>query len=230
MTEPQLRALDEDLWVLDQPLNLFGLRIGARMTIVRLTNGSLWLHSPVEIDATARAELHALGPVRHVVAPSKVHHFWVEEARLAFPDARFYAAPGLREKKPKLPFDEELGDEPPAAWTGQIEQLVFRAAPYTNEVVFCHPKSRSLVFTDLVFNMREGENRATRFWLWVNQARGRFGPHRMMRFFVKDRAEARRAVDRILTWDFERVILSHGAILQEKGPRLVREGWRYLDD
>lgn len=226
---PRLRELAPDLWVLDHPLRLLGLAVGARMTVIRLTSGDLFLHSPVPLGDAARAELDALGPVRHVVAPSKVHHFFVAACREAYPDASFYAAPGLPEKRPKLRFDEVLSDTAPPAWAGQIRQVVFQGAPYVSEVVFFHVASRTLVFTDLAFNMRDSSELPTRLWLRAMGAHNRFGPHRMMRRFVRDRAAAHASLQRILAFDFDRVIVSHGAVVQEKGQRLVREAFAWLD-
>ena len=54
-----LRQLDPDLWTLEAPLRLYGLRIGARMTLIRLPDGGLFVHSPVEPEADVRAEIDA---------------------------------------------------------------------------------------------------------------------------------------------------------------------------
>jgi hypothetical protein len=35
--------------------------------VVRLSDGSLWVHSPVALDGELRAGLDALGPVKHIV-------------------------------------------------------------------------------------------------------------------------------------------------------------------
>ena len=67
-----MRELDEGLWVEDRPLRLLGIEVGARMTVVRLEDGGLFLHSPVALDADLRSDLDALGPVRCVVAPITV--------------------------------------------------------------------------------------------------------------------------------------------------------------
>lgn len=229
MAEPLLRELAADVWILDQPLAVFGLHVGARMTVVRLGDGSLFLHSPVRLRAAERAELDALGPVRHVVAPSKVHHFFLAGAREAYPGARVYSAPGLAGKKPDLSIDEELSDEAPAAWKGAIDQLAFRGAPWTNEIAFCHRASRTLILTDLVLNVRESDSWLTRQWLRLNGALGHFGPHRLMRAVTRDRAAARVSIDRILEWDFDRVVMSHGAVVQERGKRLLRESFAWLE-
>lgn len=226
MSQP--RQLDEGIWVFDHPLRVFGFAVGARMTAVRLEDGGLFLHSPIPFDADTRAALDSLGPVRHVVAPNKVHHFYVAQARAAYPDAHFYAAPGLPEKRRDLAFDAVLGESAPDAWAGQLDQEIVGGIPYVNEVAFFHIRSRTLLLTDLAFNMFESRSWLTRTFLRMNGIYGRFGPSRMMRSLVRDRAQLRASIDRILCWDFERVVVSHGIVLQRAGRRVLRESYAWL--
>jgi hypothetical protein len=225
---PALRALAPDLWVAERPLKLFAGDIGARMTVVRLHDGSLFLHSPVRLDAETRSALDALGPVRAIVAPSKVHHFFVGAYAPAYPDAVVHGAPGLAAKRPKLRFDRVLNDEAPAAWRDDLDQHVFRGAPVLNEVVFLHRPTRTLVLTDLAFNVPAGGTAGARVFYWAVGAAGRFGPHRMLRAFIRDRRAARESVDRLLRWDFDRVIVSHGDVLETGGRDRLADGFAFL--
>ena len=59
---PSLRQLAKDLWVAERPQRFYGLEVGTRMTVMRLVDGSLLLHSPIALDAALRRELDALGP------------------------------------------------------------------------------------------------------------------------------------------------------------------------
>ena len=225
---PALRALAPNLWVAERPLKLFTGDIGARMTVVRLHDGGRFLHSPVRLDAQTRSALEALGPVRAVVAPSKVHHFFVGDYVSAYPDAAVHGAPGLAAKRPRLRFDHVLGDEAPGAWRDDIEQHVFRGAPVLNEVVFLHRPTRTLVLTDLAFNVPAERTSGARVFYWLVGAAGRFGPHRMVRAFIRDRRAARESVDRLLRWDFDRVIVSHGEVLETGGRGRLAEGFAFL--
>ncbi|HEX5067892.1 MAG TPA: DUF4336 domain-containing protein, partial [Myxococcota bacterium] len=90
-----LRQLAPDLWVADRPQSFYGLVVGTRMTVIRLDDGSLLLHSAVKLDPELRKELDALGPVRYVVAPNRVHHLYAGKVRDAYPDARLWIGPGL---------------------------------------------------------------------------------------------------------------------------------------
>jgi uncharacterized protein DUF4336 len=214
---PSLTPVAPDLWVATRPLKLAVGDIGTRMTVVRLADGGLWLHSPVKLDAATRQALDALGPVRCVVAPSKVHHFFVGDYAAAYPQARCYGAPGLAEKRRDLTFHALLGDTAPPEWAGQIEQHLFAGAPLMNEVVFFHPASRTLLLTDLAFNMVRPPAGRARLFCWLVGASGRFGPHRIVRLGMRDRPAARASIERILQWDFDRIVVTHGEVLEQGG-------------
>jgi hypothetical protein len=220
--------LAADLWVIARPLPLAVGDIGTRMTVVRLPDGSLFLHSPVRLDDDTRRTLDEIGTVRYVVAPSKVHHFFVGDYRGAYPQARLFAAPGLAEKRSDLRFDGVLGDEPPPEWLGAIDQHLFRGAPLVNEVVFFHAASRTLMLTDLAFNFTHAPEGRARIFSWLVGATGRFGPHWMMRTFIRDRVAARESVRRVLAWDFDRVTVTHGVVLESGGKARFAAAFAFL--
>jgi len=227
---PSLRSVAPDLWIAERPLKLplaLG-HLGSHMTVVRLANRELFLHSPVLLDASIRAALHKLGPVQAIVAPSRAHHLFVGDYLKAYPGARLHGAPGLAKKRQDLKFDVTLGDQSPNAWSGQIEQHLFRGAPFLNEVVFFHLATRTLIFTDLVFNLtREGAAQA-RVFHWLTGATGHLGPHRLIRRMISDHNAARASVETILRWDFDRVIVGHGDLIEGDGRALVRAAFAYL--
>jgi hypothetical protein len=223
-----LRPLAPELWVADRPLPLPVGDIGTRMTVIRLGDGGLFLHSPVRLDATTRTALAALGPVRAVVAPNKVHHLFAGDYAAAYPEARLYAAPGLPEKRPDLPFHETLADQTPLAWHLEIEQHVFRGIPWINEVVFFHRATRTLLLTDLAFNVGDSGRGRARLFYWLTGVAGRFGPTRILRALLRDRHTARTSVETILAWDFDRVVVAHGAVLESGGREAVRAAFAFL--
>ena len=231
MTAPALRNLAPDLWVADRGLTLPVGDIGTRMTVIRLADGGLFLHSPVRLDAATRAALDAIGPVRMVVAPSKVHHFFVGDYVTAYPGARIYGAPGLAEKRPDLKFHGVLSDEPAAEWPGEIDQHVFRGAAGINEVVFFHAATRTLLLTDLAFNVPANHTAGprARLFYWLVGAAGRFGPHRIVRLAIRDRTAARASVERILQWNFDRVIVTHGDVLETGGHERFTAAFAFLE-
>jgi hypothetical protein len=154
--------------------------------------------------------------------------FLAENVR-AYPSARVFGAPGLREKLAGARIDEVLADEPPDAWAADLDQILVTGAPSLNEVVFLHRASRTLVCLDLCFNVRESASLVTRAFMRANGAWGRFGPSRIFRFAVmKDRRAMRASIDRILAWDFDRVTVAHGEILETGGREALGDSFAWL--
>src|SRR5215470_1175311 len=115
-THRPMFQLDDNLWTVSRPLRFLGAEIGTRMTVIRLKNGTLFLHSPVTLDEPTRTEIDALGPVGFVIAPNRFHHLFVADYIRAYPTAKFFCAPGLDSKRKDLKFDAVLDDAPPAEW------------------------------------------------------------------------------------------------------------------
>ncbi len=221
-----LTKLSDDLWVATRPLPLIVGDIGTRMTVIRLPDGGLFLHSPVRLDDATRAALDALGPVRAVVAPSLVHHFFAGDYPAAYAQATLYAPAGLAKKRPELHFTP-LADAAPAAWAGSIEQVAFGGAPMMDEVVFFHPASRTLLLTDLAFNVVQPMAGRAALFCWLAGARG-FRPHRIVRLGIRDRGGARASLARIMAWDFDRVTVTHGAVLESGGKAAMQAAFAWL--
>lgn len=229
-TTTSLRNLAPNLWVADRPFKLpfiFG-DIRTRMTVIRLANGSLFLHSPILLDPETRAALDEIGAVREIVAPSKAHHLFVGEYLKAYPEAKLHGAPDLSSKRKDLTFTSILGDEADPDWQGQIEHHLFGGTPFLNEIVFYHPATHTLIFTDLVFNVSRQDAAQARVFNWISGAAGHFGPHRLVRRAITDHEAARVSVARILQWDFDRVIVTHGDVLESGGRDRVRAAFAYL--
>jgi hypothetical protein len=223
-----LRKLDENLWVAQRPLRYMGLAVGARMTVIRFADGSLWVHSPLRLTFELRQEVEALGTVRFLVAPNKYHHLYIGQWMNAWPEARAYAAPGLPEKRKDLSFHAVLSDQAPTEWAGQVEVLPWQGAPALGEVVFFHRASRTLVLTDTAYNMGPEAPPVTRFTFRLLGGYGRLSTSLIDRFLNRDRAAARRTVDTILQWDIQRVILAHGHIVERDGAQAFREAYAWL--
>jgi hypothetical protein len=223
-----LEPLAPDLWTATAPFGAGGMQLGVRTTIARLPDGSLWVHSPIELGDPLKAEVDALGPVRFLVAPNKIHHLYLDAWVAAYPEARLYGVVGLPDKRKDLSWDGVLLDEKPdPAWGGVIEQRHFLGAPHTNEMVFLHVPSRTLILTDLAFHIREA-NLMTRLYLRIGSCLGRLKTTALMRFFVKDKAAARASVERFLEWDFGRIVVCHGEVLEDGGPAALREAFEWL--
>ena len=222
-----LQPIAADLWVETRRLRFLGVETGTRMTVVRLADGGLFVHSPVLLDAQTRRAFDGLGPVNVVVAPSLFHHLYVGGWSEVYPRALLCACPGLERKRPDLKWDRRLGDEPEPEWRGQLEQVFFGARSFENEVVFFHRNSGTLVCADAVFNLANHPSRLTRI---VARAMGNRRPGATLfeRVLIRDRAAAREQVDRMLAWNADRILLAHGDLVATDGHEVLRRAYAWL--
>lgn len=225
---PALRQLHADLWVCPVPYWAMGLPLGRQLVVVRLPGGGLWIHSPVLMTGELRREIAALGEVRHVVGPNLWHDECLREFQAEHPGALFHAAPGLARQKRDVRFGAELSDQPHADWAGVIQQHLVRGMPKMNEVVFFHAASRSLIIADLAFNFGPDGPRWFAALMWAYGAWNHFGPTPLEKWLMRDKAAVRDSLDRVLEWDFDRVIVGHGRNVETGGRQAFRAAFAFL--
>ena len=215
-----MRELAPDLWVHEAPQRFFGLEVGARMTVMALDGGVL-VHSPVAFDPRGWAPGR---PARWAVAPNRLHHLHIGPWIAA--GAEGWAAPGLAEKRPDLVFSGVLG-ESPAPFGDAVEVLPLRCFPFVNEVAVLHRPSRTLVLTDLVFNIGADAPWLTRAAMAC--ACGYPGCRSTLLERVAMRRDvARHEVQQLLSWDFERLIMAHGEVIERGGREALAGAYRWL--
>ena len=203
------------LWDAQSELSFPGRwRLPLRMSVLRLPDGGLLLHSPIAIDDTLAEALAALGPVRHLVAPNLLHHIHLRKAQARYPEARVWAPPGLAARKPRLRVDAELAAGTPLDWGGALEVLPVAGAPRMTEFLFLHAASGTLICTDLVFNLRTWSGATTGLVLLLFGTRGRFAMSRLVRAVVRDRPAFRASLAPLWGRPFRRIVMSHGAVYE----------------
>jgi len=227
-----LKPLGRDIWMVDGPVVRMRYLAGSlpfttRMTVARLPSGQLWLHSPIEFSPGLLAEVQALGRVAALVAPNRLHWMALADWQAACPDAETWGAPGLAATAGQRGFriDHELGETPPPAWEGSIAQVLVRGG-FMTEAVFLHRTSSTLILTDLIENFERGRVRGglLRFLMQLGgviDPRG--GTPRDLRLtFLGRRQGVRKAVETMLAWGPERVVLAHGRPYLRNGTAELR--------
>ncbi len=227
-----LRAIDRDLWVAEQPLRYFGLSIGTRMTVIRLAGDELVVISPIQVSGVLVGELNELGTVAHIIAPNLYHYLFATEFKATYPAATFWATAGLRAKKPALVVDQVIEGAANSPWHG-IEHLFFdgfktlspSGPDPLNEWVFFHVASRTLLLTDTAFCFDQS-------FPWLTQLVTRIGggykslsPSLLERIATTDKETVKAAAQQVLRWDFDRVIMAHGSIVEQGGREQFKRGY-----
>lgn len=225
-----LTEVGPELWIAPTHHRILGIDARRQMVMARLRDGSLWIHTPPHPTPEVQDVLAGFGTVRHVVGPSLWHDECLAEFQAAFPDAVFHGAPGLAQARKDVRFAHELGDEPPAAWAGTMEQHLVRGMPRMNEIVFWHRPARALILADLAMNIQPPAPWFTRQMFRLAGAWRRFGPTRFCRSLMNDRPAVRASIDRILRWDFDTVVVGHGANVTSNGREALRAAFSFLHE
>jgi hypothetical protein len=101
------------------------------------------------------------------------------------------------------------------------------------EVVFFHRASRTLILTDLIENFEPRKLGFVMRWLtWLGGVQDPDGamPRDMRLTYAKRKDDLRTAVETMVAWNPERVILAHGRWYQTNGTQELRRAFRWLLD
>lgn len=210
------------IWAVRSELTMpGGIVFPLRMTLVRLKTGALWIHSPIEIDAALADDIRALGDVAYIIAPNAFHHLHIASAILHFPTARVYGAKGLDEKRSEIQWDEILDDSLEGLpWSDELKGLRVEGCPQMNEVLFFHEETQTLLVTDLLFNNLTPKGWRTRWMMRIAGTYKKYAQSRMWKWiFCPDPKAAGTSLQGLLQWDFKRVIMCHGDVVEGSSVR-----------
>lgn len=232
-----LKPIGPDIWLVDGPAITFaylGLKLPfpTRMTVVRLPDGAVWLHSPIQPTDALVESVKAIGPVRFLVAPNPLHYWWMPEWQTRFPDAETHAAPGLaRHARRAFAIQHSLGDMPPSGWADTIDQAMIRGDAFL-EIAFFHRPSRTLILTDLIENFEPSRARS-RFFTLLMRLGGIADPDGkapidMRLCFLRHRKALRATVRRMIAWTPERIVVAHGRWYERNAVAELQRAFRWV--
>ncbi len=223
-----LNQLAKNIWECPQALRFVGAEIGCRMTCVRLQSGDVVVHSPIRGSEPLYAEVEKLGRVRWLVAPNAFHHLFVKAWWERFPEATALVAPKLHKKRPDLANAPTLADIP-STWGDELQAIAIAGLPTIDEHVFFHRPSATLILTDLAFHFGRDSPFLTRWMIRLTGRLGKLAPTLLERLLVRNRKQFKASLEQVLEWPFERVVVSHGEILESKTARdALAEGYDWL--
>lgn len=211
----------ESLWTLEGDWQESPLR--RRMTILKAANGSLVVHSAMALPEPYLAEINLFGAVEAIVIPNSFHDSEAPWFAQRFPQAQVFAPKSCLKKAMKSCRRERIfaleTDWATTPWVNDVIVIPIPGLRWLSESFLFHKASRTLVVCDLAFNMRldafKGIERAFMRWNRVGQG---FGPSRLASsVFTRDPETAKAAFESILQYDFDRVVVSHGQIIETGG-------------
>lgn len=216
-----MQPIAENLWHLQYPLKLLGADLQRHVTVMRLASGQVVIHSTGPFTPQDVADINALGPVGWVLDVMLRHDTFTKQGHEAFPQAIVLGPRGFSDV---VGFDTGFLLPPPAEWGDEIQVLAVGGIPSVEEHAVFHRPSRTLIVADLFFDPDPEASGWTHFLMSVVAGR-KEGPgiSRAYRWATKDKEAFRASLDKIAEWDFDRIIVGHGAIIPTDGKRHFHE-------
>jgi len=225
-----LTPFGSEIWLADGPAIVadLGFHYPTRMLVIRLSDGGLWLWSPIAMTAALQAGIDALGPVRHLIAPNRLHHMAMADWQAAYPEATLHAAPGLGAKRPDLRIDATLGQSAPE-WSSEIDHFMVDTR-ITPEAIFFHRGSQTVIFTDLLQHLPAGWFKGWRALVARLDLMTGAEPSvpRKFRLAVKNRKALRGQIDRLLASAPEGLIVAHGPVIEKGATAHLRRAFDWV--
>jgi hypothetical protein len=228
-----LTVFGKNIWTVEGPkVRDMGIMFPTRMTIVKLSDRSLWVDSPVSVSSDALKHITALGPVRYLVAGTPRHVWRLEAWHVLFPEAQLWVSrpTPVTLKSGQLAFTGILGDTPGPGWADDIDQLAFKGNPLIEEVCFFHKESRTVILDDLIQNhpIEKGKPLRNVLMRLTGVAFPNGGVPVDIRLSFIHRNLARRSLEQLLSWDFDNLIIAHGVCIRKDARPFVEQAFRWL--
>ena len=229
---PSIKAFAENISIFDgPPVRMMGIPFPTRMIVVKLTDGSLWVNSPVSVPPDALNGIMEWGPIRFLIAPTKFHVWRLEEWHSRFPDAELWAPPQIPKKFKGLPFAGILDDTPPRSWAADLGQLVFKGNCFIEEVYFLHKMSRTVIVGDFIANLPIVKCKP--FLNFLFKLVGVTYPHGGVGYDIRlsftNRELARQSLAKLLSWDFDKLVIAHGVCVEKDAKSFVKRAFKWLE-
>lgn len=230
-----LKLIAENLWVRDEkfslpkgllPIGIPGFlgQCRVRMTIVRMNNGEILIHSPIAPDDALVSSINALGKVGFIIGPCVMHNTYLMAWKNIYPEAKLCVAPSTNKRVPDIKNYIELNDRTPVSSADFKQKLM--VGHKSRETLFLHVASKTLIATDLIYNIQRNSDFLERVYYRLFDAYGRPSICKYHQKFLRDENSFWAALDEVSEWDFDRVIMSHGEIIDINGREQFIDTWK----
>ncbi len=231
-----LKPFAKNIWIVDgEAISFYGLPFTTRMTIIRLKNKDLIIHSPIKPTESLIKEINKLGKVAHIISPNKIHYWYIAEFQKYYPKAVTWASPGVRQRakqyRKEIIFDQNLEIDSPLAWQEEIDQTIILGSRFLEEVIFFHKETKTMIVTDIIENFEA--KKISLFFRILTWLAGALSPKGgttidQQLLFLGNKEKLKYSIDKIFAWQQEKVIISHGKYLTENVPQELKRIFKWV--
>ena len=220
-------VVPDSIWVTERPVWFGGVRLRSRTTVVRVSGGALWVHSPCTPTDDVCAALDALGEVRWIVVPNRFHHLQTPATAARYPNAVVVGPKSAQARNPDVSL--AMGTDDPAYLrsTPELTPIQLRGVPFLDETVFFHPASGSLIAADLLISACARDH-----WTWRMAARvwGRYGKVRTppdVRMKTRASAAVAESIAQLRALPLQRILVAHADPITDRPIQQLAEAWSF---
>lgn len=220
-----MNELVPGIWVSERSLWFSGVKLRSRMTVVRLADRALWVHSASEPTDQLCGDLDRLGEVRWIVVPNRFHHLHAAAFKARYPQAHVVgpATAGARNKSIVIDMPIEGAHMP-----GMIP-IALGGVPFLDETLFFHEPTRTLIGADLMMCGCAADHWT---WRWTSRALrqyGRFKAPPDVRWKTKPSDEVRHSIARLAALPIERILVAHSDPISDRPVEQLQDAWRFVE-
>ena len=227
-TKLTLIPVDNQLWIVDAPFRILGAQCGTRMTVMGYDTDKLVIHSPIPYREELARSLDDLGTITHLVAPSLHHNLYMDEWQKQYPDAMVLAPRKTKRINSDMSLQEFITSAYAEVWKDQIKLWKIKGIPMISEFAFLHYASKTLVLTDLVFNIQKPCDWWTKSLFKLYGAWQKFGPTVLIKSLIRDKAVFCNTLKSILQEDFDRIVMGHGEVLEHDAKAKLKQAFSFI--
>ena len=220
----KLVQLEENLWLARYPLRLLGINFDRNVTIIRLASGKLVIHSTAPFTAEDLLAIRELGDPGWLLDATLYHDSYAREGCRAFSRIPYLAPRGFRQI---AGVTTQPLEQPPLEWDGELEVLSLDEASKTHEHLIYHRASGTLIVCDLLFHFPANSRGWTRVFVRTVMRLPRLiGMSAFFRMSINDKQSFTRLMERVMQWDFNRLIVGHGDPIERDGKTVLLNALR----
>ena len=156
-SETVIKTVNSSITTFSAPFLRSGAEIGVRMSAIKLANNDLILYNPTPLDPETKQKLDQLGTVKYIVAPSLVHHVYLDPYHTAYPNAKLVGPEGISDKK-KMSFVElkdgsvSTANDAMVGWLPDVQCQYFPDFTH-KEIMLFHQPTKTLFVGDMLWNL-----------------------------------------------------------------------------
>lgn len=212
-----------DLWVGQRNLWFSGVRLRARMTVIRLADGALWLHSPHAPTDELCAELDRLGEVRWIVVPNRYHHLHAAATKARYPSAQVIGPASVIERNKAVVLDAPLE----ATAVPGITAVALGGVPFLDETLFLHSQTGTLIGTDIMMCGCAADHFT---WRWASRLFGQYGRYKPppdVRKHASPSPELAASLAVLAKLPVERMFVAHSDPIEDRPLEQLAAAWQF---